>query len=457
VAQVLDQRYELGPPLGAGGMSEVVEGYDRTLDRRVAVKFLKADVADPRARERFEHEARTAASFTHPNAVTVYDFGEAGIRPYIVMELVEGKNLAEVLSQTGPLPPRQATQITDQVLAALGAAHARGLVHRDVKPGNVLVKPDGSVKLADFGIAKAVADASGGLTITGQVMGTPKYLAPEQAAGQATTPSSDLYSTGVVLYEMLAGAPPFEGDTPMAIALAHQQAPVPALAQRRAGLPASLVATVERALEKDPARRFSNAEAMRVALSGGPTEPITAAGAGATKVLPSAAPMRPSPHPPGRRRWPWVALAVLALVGAFLIAWALANRDDDNDPTIAAEPTTTSSTPTTTTTPPTTTTTPPTTTMTPVPDTIDELIALLAANPGAYGEKGEDLMKKLQEVQEKQNGEEARKLIEEIDKWVSGGELDGEIGALAQQLLTPVASQSSDENLPPGQEKKQDD
>ncbi|MGQ0803524.1 MAG: protein kinase domain-containing protein [Actinomycetota bacterium] len=447
MTQLLDQRYELGRPLGAGGMSEVFEGYDRNLDRRVAVKFLKADVAEPRARERFEHEAQNAASFTHPNAVTVYDVGEAGTRPYIVMELVEGKNLADVLEGTGPMAPREAVHIADQVLAALGAAHARGLVHRDVKPGNILVTSKGWVKLADFGIAKAVSDISGGLTMTGQVMGTPKYLAPEQAAGQATTPRSDLYSTGVVLYEMLAGKPPFEGDTPVAIALAHQQAPVPPLNERRPGLPATLVNTVERALEKDPARRFPNAEAMRSALSGGPTAPMAPPEAAATEVVPATTPTRPGP--PGRSRWPWAALAALALVGVFTIAWALANRDDDNRPTIAAEPTTTTST--------TTTTTPPTTT-TPEPQTIDELIALLAADPDAFGEKGEDLLEKLQEVQADQDPEDAAKLIEEIDKWVSEGQLDPETGALAQELLAPLASQSFEDGAgPPGQEKKEDD
>ena len=346
MTELLDGRYELGPPLGTGGMSEVFEGYDSNLDRRVAVKFLKADVADPRARERFEREAQTAASFTHPNAVTVYDIGEAGNRPYIVMELVDGRNLAEVLAQTGPLSPRQATRITDQVLAALGAAHARGLVHRDVKPGNVLVTADGSAKLADFGIAKAVSDATGGLTMTGQVIGTPKYLAPEQAAGQTSTPRSDLYSTGVVLYEMLAGEPPFGGDTPVAVALAHQQAPVPPLGDRRSDIPPSLVATVDRALEKDPARRFPTAEAMRSALAGGPTAPVAPVG-GATEVLPAPVPTGPAGH---RRRWLWALLALLAFVAGFAITWALVNRDDDDDPTIAAEPTTTSSTTTSSTT-----------------------------------------------------------------------------------------------------------
>jgi tRNA A-37 threonylcarbamoyl transferase component Bud32 len=183
MTDVLDDRYELGVALGSGGMAEVFEAFDRSLGRRVAVKFLKADLPDPRARERFEREARTAASFTHANAVTVYDVGDDGQRPYIVMELVEGRTLADLLAEQGQLPPNAAARITDEVLAALGAAHDRGLVHRDVKPGNVLITRDGLVKLADFGIAKAASDATAGLTATGQVMGTPKYLSPEQAAG----------------------------------------------------------------------------------------------------------------------------------------------------------------------------------------------------------------------------------------------------------------------------------
>ena len=188
---------------------------------------------------------------------------------------------------------------------------------------------------------------------------------------------------------------------------------------------------------------------MSTALSGGPTAPMAAPTAaptgGRTEVMPATT---PTPGAPRRSRWPWAVLAVLALVGAFMIAWALANRDDGTDPTIAAEPTTTSST--------TTTTTPPTTT-TPEPQTIDELIALLAADPDAFGEKGEDLLDKLQEVQDEQDGEKAAKLIEEIDKWVDEGQLDPEVGSQAQQLLVPLATQSSDEDLPPGQKKKKDD
>jgi serine/threonine protein kinase len=455
MTDVLDDRYELGVALGSGGMAEVFEAFDRSLGRRVAVKFLKADLPDPRARERFEREARTAASFTHANAVTVYDVGDDGQRPYIVMELVEGRTLADLLAEQGQLPPNAAARITDEVLAALGAAHDRGLVHRDVKPGNVLITRDGLVKLADFGIAKAASDATAGLTATGQVMGTPKYLSPEQAAGRGATPRSDLYSTGVVLYEMLAGEPPFTGDTPVVLALAHQQAPVPPLSDRCPGLPHALLATVERALEKDPAARYPDATAMRTALGGAPagapgaaTVPATAT---PTAVLPPAAPP-PTRSPRDRRRARWV-VAGLAGVGMLLllVLVALAQRDDDTATPRRASTATTADAASETE-PTTTPTTQPPPTTAPTPQTIDELIALLAANPSAHGEKGEDLLEKLQELQEKpgEQGKKAAELIGEVDKWVAEGELSQDTGSLANQLLTPLTSQSQ----PPGQEKK---
>jgi eukaryotic-like serine/threonine-protein kinase len=452
MTRVLDDRYELGAPLGSGGMAEVVEGFDRNLGRRVAVKFLKTDLPDPRARERFEREARTAASFTHPNAVTVYDVGDDGQRPYIVMELVEGRTLADLLAEQGPLPPDEAARVTDEVLAALGAAHARGLVHRDVKPGNVLLTRDGSVKLADFGIAKAASDATAGLTATGQVMGTPKYLSPEQAAGLGATPRSDLYSTGVVLYEMLAGEPPFTGDTPVVLALAHQQAPVPPLSDRRAGVPHALLATVDRALEKDPAARYPDATAMRTALggasAGAPGAATVPATATPTAVLPAAAPPPTRPRRDRRRaRWVVAGLAGAGIV-LLLVLLALAQRDgDDVTSTRDTTPGATSETEPTTT--PTTQPPPPTA---PTPQTIDELIALLAANPDAHGEKGEDLLEKLQELQEKpgEQGKKAAQLIGEVDKWVADGELDQDTGSLANQLLAPLARESQ----PPGQERK---
>ncbi len=436
---VLERRYELGARLGSGGMAEVFAGYDRNLARPVAIKLLKTDVPDPRARERFEREARTAAGFVHPNAVTVYDVGDDGRRPYLVMELIEGRDLAELLAARGPLSPGQAARIADQMLAALGAAHERGLVHRDVKPGNVLVTRDGTAKLADFGIAKAAADATAGLTLTGQVMGTPRYLAPEQAAGEGATPRSDLYSAGVVLYEMLAGEPPFTGDTPVAIALAHQQAPVPPLTDRRPGVPPALVATVGRALEKDPERRFPDAAAMRASLRGAPDGAATTVAAAApTAVMPAEAAIPPRKPTRKRSRW-WIAAAIPVLFALGVgLGLALVDRSDD-EPGASIDATT----PTTPTTPVTeapTTTAAPTTTTTPAPQTIGELIALLTANPAASGEKGPDLLDKLGEVGG--DGEKAAKLVEEIDKWVANGELDPEIGTTAQRLLLSLPADS---------------
>ena len=263
---VLEARYELGHRIGGGGMAEVVEAYDRKLDRRVAVKLLRNGASDPRAHERFVHEAHAAARFTHPNVVRVFDVGEAGGQPYLVMELVEGRTLRQVIDDRSQLPLEQALAVADSLLAALAAAHAHGLVHRDVKPANVLIGRDGRVKLADFGIAKAVEGVASSLTATGQVIGTPAYLSPEQVDGQEATPRTDLYAVGVVLYEMLAGVPPFRSDQPFAVALAHRHDPVPAIEEHRADVPPALAAVVTRALEKDPAQRYASAGEMRRAL-----------------------------------------------------------------------------------------------------------------------------------------------------------------------------------------------
>src|SRR5688500_18518316 len=199
---VREGRYELGERIGGGGMAEVVAAHARKLDRRVAVKLLRDGAVDPRARERFVREAQHAARFSHPNVVSIYDVGDADGQPFLVMELVEGKSLAEILAARRSIPVDEALVITAALLAALMAAHEQGLVHRDVKPGNGLVTRDGTVKLADFGIAKAAEAMTAGLTATGQVMGTPTYLSPEQVEGHEATPQTDLYATGVVLYEM---------------------------------------------------------------------------------------------------------------------------------------------------------------------------------------------------------------------------------------------------------------
>src|SRR5829696_6413040 len=230
-------RYELGPLLGRGGMARVHAARDVVLDRPVAVKVLAEDVVDQRGRERFVREARTAARFEHPNAIAVYDAGEADGVLYIVMELVEGRSLAERLAAEGPLPVDEAQRIIGRVLDALGAAHAVGVIHRDVKPGNVLLGAGGLVKLADFGIAKRLDQLDPDLTGTGQFVGTPRYLAPEQVVGDPVTPATDLYAAAVVLYEMLAGTPPFDAGTPLATAIAQRDETAPDVRDVRPDVP----------------------------------------------------------------------------------------------------------------------------------------------------------------------------------------------------------------------------
>jgi serine/threonine-protein kinase len=269
---MLADRYELRQKLGAGGMATVYEAHDELLDRAVAVKLLRSEaLSEATARQRFAAEARAAASLTHPHAVGVYDVSSGGDQPFIVMELVRGRTLQDVMDD-GALDDRQVVAVGSQVLMALHAAHRRGLVHRDVKPANILL-PGGvvptrpeelpGVKLADFGIAKAQTDATVGLTMAGQVIGTPKYLSPEQVKGERATPRSDLYATGVVLYEMLAGRPPFDQDSAVGLALAHREDEPPPLDEIRPDLSPKLVAVVHRALSKDPGQRPADASEMR--------------------------------------------------------------------------------------------------------------------------------------------------------------------------------------------------
>lgn len=340
MSDVLADRYELRRLLGTGGMARVYEGYDRALDRRVAVKVLRDDLSsDPTLPQRLLREARTAARFTHPHAVTVFDTGMDRGRPFIVMELVEGRTLADELAERGALPAGEAISIADQVLDALAAAHELGFVHRDVKPGNVLLPSGGGVKLADFGIAKELQTAQAGLTATGTVLGTPRYLAPELVAGEPAVPATDVYAVGVVLYEMLAGEPPFDGDNPIAVAMAHQRDPVPPLAERRPDLDPDLIAVVERALAKDPAERFPDAAAMRSALLDlpGAVRPLGPAAA-TTVALPrpedptvllDEPQEAPAPPAPARRRGGRVALIGLVVLALLALALFAATRGGD--------------------------------------------------------------------------------------------------------------------------------
>ena len=323
-------------------MATVYEAHDDLLDRAVAVKVLRVD-DDATARQRFAAEARNAASLTHPHAVAVFDVNTASEQPFIVMELVRGDTHEDVLDRDGRLDTEQVIAVGSQVLAALHAAHRRGLVHRDVKPANILL-PDGvvparpdelpGVKLADFGIAKAMHDATVGLTMVGQVIGTPKYLSPEQVKGERATPRSDIYATAVVLYEMLAGRPPFEHDSAVGLALAHREDDPPPLGEQRPDLDPSLVALVHQAMSKDPEERLADANEMRTALLRGAPAPTgtqllpepdaETQAVGVAGAPPPRTPTEPTPAPPPRRgrslQWLWALIIGALLTVAVLLA-----------------------------------------------------------------------------------------------------------------------------------------
>ncbi|MGZ6296794.1 MAG: Stk1 family PASTA domain-containing Ser/Thr kinase [Candidatus Limnocylindrales bacterium] len=363
VGQVLGARYRLVERLADGGMATIWRARDEQLGRDVAIKQLHREYGrDASFVARFRQEATAAASLSHPNIVSVYDLGaDADGSPYIVMELVEGQDLAHILRDRGALPVNPAARIALDVADALAAAHARGIIHRDIKPSNIRVTRSGQVKVVDFGIARALSEAQ--LTLPGTTLGSVQYMSPEQARGEDVTPASDIYSLGLVMYEMLTGRRPFQGDSAAAVAMARLTADVPPPSAARADVPPAMDALVRRATARDPAGRFGSAAAFSDALgrflsgsnlaaagavgAGGAAAVGVAAGAalggppgyespttvgpgpasGTVGRTPAPAPVTPLPDDEGEgnRAWTWAAgiLGLLVLLAAGGIVFLL--------------------------------------------------------------------------------------------------------------------------------------
>ena len=332
---VVAGRYEIEDVLGRGGMSSVYRAHDRVLERDVALKILDSRyLEDTEYVERFRREARAIARLAHPNIVTVIDRGQVGDCEYIVFELVRGQNLKELLAKQGPLPVRDALALVHQTARGLAAAHEQGVVHRDVKPQNVLVSGDGVAKVTDFGIARSLA-RDDGLTLTGTILGTGDYLSPEQAVGRRVDARSDQYSLGALLYELLTGEVPYPAESMIGVAARHVNDPVPSVRERRRDVSPRVDALVRRSMAKRPEDRFPSMDALIAALEACMAEEAAERRSddGATEIitpLPRAAPAarrepereRPRPR---RRRVPWKLLAGLGvLAAAALLVGALA-------------------------------------------------------------------------------------------------------------------------------------
>ncbi|NMM23595.1 MAG: serine/threonine protein kinase [Phycicoccus sp.] len=374
IGATLSGRYTLTGRIAAGGMGEVWAAMDNVLGRAVAVKLLHPALSqESDFAERFRAEARHTASLHHPNIATVFDYGEDDGTAYLVMELVDGQPLSQIIADRAPLSAEETASILVQAATALEAAHQGGVVHRDIKPANILITPDGTAKLTDFGIARAIDAAP--LTQTGQVLGTAQYLSPEQALGGSATASSDIYSLGVVGYEMLTGERPFDSGTAVATALAHvNQAPPPLPVT----IPTGVRDVIGAALAKDPADRPTSAAVMAAALgtpgaalspdadpttasataeAPTPPTPVGVVGPAPTQVMPAltrAMPTQPPlTQPPGSSRWrprrrpAWLLTAILAAVAlGVLVVFALSGGDGGTNIPVNT-PTSTTPTPTT--------------------------------------------------------------------------------------------------------------
>jgi len=362
---VLSGRYRIDEPIGRGGMASVYRGYDLTLGREVAIKILDRELADDNAfRTRFRLEAQAASRMAHPTIVRVYDAGEDSLTspdgtvrpvPFIVMELVKGRLLKEIIS-AGPVPVTDAVRYVDGILEALEYSHRAGVVHRDIKPGNVMVTDAGQVKVMDFGIARAVSDSSSTVAETTQILGTAAYFSPEQAKGEPVDARADVYSSGVVLYELLTGRQPFRGESPVAVAYQHvSEAPVPP-SEVNDTVPRALDAVALRALAKDPFQRYQDAAGFREALDAtvdgrqpskrqvgaltselyGPNPRQAAETARSLRQLSTDTTMkRTQAGPPVA--WIWAGVALLAVLLISLLFWVLSIQPRDDLPSSVRE------------------------------------------------------------------------------------------------------------------------
>jgi Protein kinase domain len=452
---LIGDRYRIGLRLGRGGMADVYDAQDERLARPVAVKLLRPELAvHPDVRRRFEAEARAAARLSHPNVVAVHDTGDDGGRAYIVMERLPGDTLADRIA-AGPVDQVWLRRVALEVLAALGAAHAAGIVHRDVKPGNILMSSDGRAKVADFGIAKTVEPLAGtgtttlaerDLTATGMVIGTPAYLAPERIDGHPATAQSDLYAVGVVMYEALTGRKAFPGTTPLAVAYSARHEPPPDPRLIRPDADPRMVAVVGQAMAHDPAARFVSAGAMMSALGHEPaarpaemarpaeSAPVGSGGRDVTRRMPGPARApatvvlrRPTGPAVRRRRW-LAALVGAAVIAATLALIALAGRQKHFSATGGPVPSATAarSASATSTTVAAAATTPATQPSDPAGDQLRQLAGSLSA---ANGSAAHQLQSGLNEVADLPPGSQARAdaataLLAQATTWFQRHQLD---------------------------------
>ena len=331
VNKVFGQRYKILEKIGSGGMAHVYKGEDSVLNRVVAIKILHEQFSsDQTFVARFKQEAQAAANLTHPNIVSIFDWGREENSYYIIMEYLKGQNLKDYITDAGHLTWQETVDIGSKVANALGFAHKNDVIHRDIKPHNIVLTRDGSVKVTDFGIARAGATS---MTQTGAILGTAHYISPEQAKGQTADGRSDLYSLGIVLYEMLAGQAPYDGDNPVGIAMKHVQEAVPQISSVNPNVPDSLVAIIDKSLAKEPDERYQSASELRqdldAAMKGLPVKANVGSEQETIMIKPKAQnnvrrKPRPKPKPkPKQKRKVWPVLALFGAIAVIAIGWMI--------------------------------------------------------------------------------------------------------------------------------------